>query len=273
MDATIDPNTGQVSFGTVEGTLIIEASVPTDKNNKQAIATYTLTIGSSSPDIASTPDVTFTYDEAISPNWEVNNTGGAITSCLYSPEVSPKVLQNGLQYNDNCDIFGTPTSANVAGTKYTVQATGTTTSTTAFTVYVQKANQSAMIFPIPVVNANKSDSPYTQSPTGGASSINPTYAITYSENPNIATVNPTTGAVSFLNNGAGDITITATKPANANYNSQDANYTIKVSGSLIDISSPADIKGEKLADIAVWSPTIDKGLPTFFSIDKNIKTN
>ncbi|RLA74112.1 MAG: hypothetical protein DRG11_06075 [Epsilonproteobacteria bacterium] len=273
MDATIDPNTGQVSFGTVEGTLIIEASVPTDKNNKQAIATYTLTIGSSSPDIASTPDVTFTYDEAISPNWEVNNTGGAITSCLYSPEVSPKVLQNGLQYNDNCDIFGTPTSANVAGTKYTVQATGTTTSTTAFTVYVQKANQSAMIFPIPVVDANKSDSPYTQSPTGGASSINPTYAITYSENPNIATVNPTTGAVSFLNNGAGDITITATKPANANYNSQDANYTIKVSGSLIDISSPADIKGEKLADIAVWSPTIDKGLPTSFSIDKNIKTN
>ncbi|CAA0096838.1 Uncharacterised protein [BD1-7 clade bacterium] len=134
--------------------------------------------------------------------------------------------------SDNTDIATIDSSGRiniVSPGSVTISATRAATSqhqaaTATFLLNISAGDQADLIFEASVINKTVGDTPFQPALNGGSGNGTITYT---SSAPNVATVDPTSGEITF--DTVGQTTITATKAADSNFLEQSATLTLIVS--------------------------------------------
>ncbi|HYE82167.1 MAG TPA: YDG domain-containing protein [Clostridia bacterium] len=206
--ATIDASTGSVTI-LKAGTTTLTATKAADENYNAASATCTLTVNKAGQAAISYSNISKTYgDEPFTHTAEGGSGTGVFSYASSDPEVATVNVTTGSVTVLKADIT-TLTATRSADENYN-EASATCTLT------VNKAAQAAITYSD--VTKVYGDEPFTYTAEGGSGTGDFSYA---SSDPEVATVNVTTGSVTILK--AGITTLTATKAADTNYN--EANKT------------------------------------------------
>ncbi len=232
----------------------ITATRTGDVNHIDSEDNYTVSVGLVPPNINNPQTTTGIYGQTI--NWEVNNTGGLIESCVISP--SDLTTKYGLVFSQtDCNITGVPTATTVGDVSFTIKAVTATrgNSTKNIHIIIDKEEQNPYGFDTNLTLTVGQISPKQLDHIG-----NTTVASTYtSEDETIAIVNINSGAITNTLK-AGNVTIVARNVGDTNFKSIDANYTLTVLATDPNITSPFDIATDYNKTISTnWVPNSSTG--------------
>ncbi len=223
---------------------------------------YNITVIDDTPVLTTTTDLVKDYKTAV--DWDVNNTGGTITSC----SIDHDITKYGLVFDvGSCNIAGIPTTANkdsfASGESYTITATNGSGQSDSKTIKVLINKISDTIsFTTDSIDKHEDSGSYTKLLDNNGTG---TGAITYSlRTPaDIARANvETNGTVTLYSgfNTARDVIVDVTKAEDGNYTLTESNYTLHILAQLPNITtSNTTATGDYNDTKTWWQPVITGG--------------